>query len=211
MVKISIHYHLKSVVRKRACGVTICTWSDSGVGPMIFRDRGKRTEFAEDTLWNGIAYFKVQMETSFYESKSTYFTLFFIDFNPYPVDRGMPRLWQCWLRHMPCLHVIAEFFRFGNPLQWRHSAWLYLAFFIPASTGSVPVHDAWSNIMQISRSLPRSAEDSRITACVVWLNVGPTLAKVTGNDSTINTAMTAACALIRGCMGQHFLHRRLLY
>ena len=26
------------------------------IGPMIFRDRGKRTEFAEYTLWNGIAY-----------------------------------------------------------------------------------------------------------------------------------------------------------
>ena len=48
---------------------------------MIFRDRGKRTEFEEYTLWSGIAYFKVQTETS----KSTYFTLFFIDFNPYPV------------------------------------------------------------------------------------------------------------------------------
>ena len=45
-----------------------------------------------DTLWNGIAYFKVQTETSFYESKSTYFTLFFIDFNQaYPVDRGIFR------------------------------------------------------------------------------------------------------------------------
>ena len=58
--------------------------------------------------------------------KSTYFTLFFIDFNPDPVDS---RLWQCWLCHMPCLHVIVEFFRFGNPLQWRHSAWLFLVIF----------------------------------------------------------------------------------
>ena len=47
------------------------------VEPMIFRDCGKWTEFAEYTLWNGIAYFKVQT----------------------------------------CL--IAAFFRFGNPLQWR--------------------------------------------------------------------------------------------
>ena len=52
---------------------------------MIFRDRRKRTEFVEYTLWNGTAYFKDQTETSFYESKFTYFTLFFIDFNPYPV------------------------------------------------------------------------------------------------------------------------------
>ena len=32
----------------------------------------------------------------------------------------------------------------------------------------------------MSWSLPKLAEDYRITACVVWLNVGPTLAKVTG-------------------------------
>ena len=32
----------------------------------------------------------------------------------------------------------------------------------------------------MSWSLPKSAEDSRITACVVWLNAGTTLAKVTG-------------------------------
>ena len=32
----------------------------------------------------------------------------------------------------------------------------------------------------MSRSLPKSAEESRITACLVWLNVGPTMAKVTG-------------------------------
>ena len=58
---------------------------------MIFRDREKRTEFAEYTLWNGIPYFKVQTETSFSESKSTYFTLFFIDFNPYHIYRGICR------------------------------------------------------------------------------------------------------------------------
>ena len=32
----------------------------------------------------------------------------------------------------------------------------------------------------MNRRLPKSAEDSRITACLVRLNVGPTLAKVTG-------------------------------
>ena len=58
------------------------------VEPMIFRDRGKRTEFAEYTLWNGIAYFKVQ---------------------------------TCLIAAyaLSNLHVIAAFFRFGNPLQWR--------------------------------------------------------------------------------------------
>ena len=29
------------------------------LGPMIFRERRKRTEFAEYTMWNGTAYFKV--------------------------------------------------------------------------------------------------------------------------------------------------------
>ena len=56
-----------------------------------------------------------QTETSFYESKSTYFTLFFI--NPYPADPS--KLSQHfdsadrarWSRHMPCLHVIASFWK----------------------------------------------------------------------------------------------------
>ena len=55
----------------------------------------------------------IQTGISFYESKSSYFTLFFINFNPYPVLE---------LRHIRCLHVIAAFSRFGNLLQWRHSA-----------------------------------------------------------------------------------------
>ena len=31
------------------------------LGPMIFRDQVKQTEFAEYTLWNRIAYFKVKI------------------------------------------------------------------------------------------------------------------------------------------------------
>ena len=50
---------------------------------MIFRDRGKRTDFAEYTLLNGITYFRRKRHFSLNPIISLFF---FINFNPYPVD-----------------------------------------------------------------------------------------------------------------------------
>ena len=53
---------------------------------IIFRDRGKPTEFAEYTMLNGIAYFRRKRH---FMSPNPLISLpFFINFNPYPVDSG---------------------------------------------------------------------------------------------------------------------------
>ena len=127
----------------------------------------KRTGFAEYTLWNWIANFKVQTEKSFYESKSTYFTLFFIDFKPYLVDRGIFPTREFIAMTSLSLTIFSHFyFRQLFPLvPWVRDRFWYTTH---------------AQTLCMSRSLPKSAKDSRITACVVWLYVGSTLAKVTG-------------------------------
>ena len=89
------------------------------VGPLIFRDRRKRAELH---MSDGNVILWVQIHL---------FHSFFINFNPYPADHGKCATFKVLIGiYMPCLHVIAAFFRFGNPLQWRNSAWLFLANFI---------------------------------------------------------------------------------
>ena len=58
------------------------------VGPMIFRDRGKRKEY---TLWNGMSYFKQKRH---FMSPNPLISLFFINFNPYPVHRNICTFWD---------------------------------------------------------------------------------------------------------------------
>ena len=191
------------------CLVTVSVWL---LGPMIFHDRGKRTEYAEYTLWNRIAYFKVQTETSFYESKSTYFTLFFIDLNPDPVDPGICRdfdsadcgicrvymwSWNFSVSGIHCndviqlnyfyfrqLFLVRDRFRCTTYLRKTLCKWAWACRNWLRTPES---QHAWYSLMLVQRWLR-------------WL----------GNDSTINTGMTAACALMRGWMGQHFFHQRLL-
>ena len=114
-----------------------------------------------------------------------------------------------WPRVFPLLVPIATFA--WNPLQWLHPVWLFFSVGFPACILSdsrtrrvctLHMHGHLYKWAGACRDRPRTPESWHALYTV-------SIDKVT--DNTDNKTDTAVCAIIRGWMGHHFFHRRLLY
>ena len=181
---------------------------------MISSDRRKRTEFAEHTLWNGIAYFKRKQNfirpnplISLYftltltlilliAANAANLTLLIAAYAVSTCDRGIFLLRKSIAMTLFSLTIFRHFyFRQFFPIVWDLFRYMTHAHTLCKWAGAC-------------RNRPRTPESQH-----AWydLMLGQRWLRWLGNKSTINTAMTAACALMRGWIGLHFFHRRLIY